>query len=106
MTQETQLQLFEQFVEKQKSTITNKAHDYSGTEDVLKLFKESANNVSVTGELVCLMLIQLKVSRLGNLLKEMINPKYESIDDSILDLANYAFLLHCLLTEKNNNSNV
>jgi hypothetical protein len=40
-----------------------------------------------------------KVARLGNLFKGK-TPNNESIDDSIIDLANYTFLLYCYFREE------
>ena len=75
-----------------------KGNDYAN-EDRLSNFKLAGSICGLTPEQNCLSLIATKVARLGVLLggKE---PSNESIDDSLLDLANYAVLLACLREEK------
>ena len=99
MTNETQERLFERFKEKQREILLSKGKDYAN-QDVLSNFKLSGNICGITPELNCLSLIATKVARLGVLLNSKEAPKHESIDDSILDLANYTFLLKCLLNDK------
>lgn len=53
----------------------------------------------LSAELNCLSLIATKVARLGVLLHGK-EPKNESIHDSILDLANYTFLLSTIIKNK------
>lgn len=94
MNKQTQKELFETFVGMQRDLLDKKWDDYA-TDDRLSNFKLSGPMVTIKPEQVCLSLIAIKVARLGQLLSGKI-PKNENIDDSILDLANYAFLLHCL----------
>lgn len=100
MTNDAQKGLFERFTEKQREILLSKGKDYAN-QDVLSNFKLSGNICGISAELNCLSLMATKVARLGVLLNSKETPKHESIDDSILDLANYTFLLKCLINDKN-----
>lgn len=99
MTAEDQKKLFNYFIEKQKHILMSKSSDYAN-EDILSNFKLAGNICNIGPEMNCLSLIATKVARLGVLLNSKEVPKHESIDDSILDLANYTFLLKCLISDK------
>ena len=88
---------FERFTKRQLKIMQSKAKDYA-TEDVLNNFKVAGPSAGITPEQQCLSQIAQKVARLGVLLKGQ-KPNHESIEDSIIDLANYAFNLHCLRNE-------
>lgn len=83
--------------DKMKSVLESKSNDYANV-DTLSNFKLAGAICGITAEQQCLSLIATKVARLGVLL-ESGNPKNESIEDSILDLTNYSFLLYCLHKE-------
>lgn len=81
----------------------SKGDDYAN-EDRLSNFKLAGNIAGTGAELNCLNLIATKVARLGTLLNQQNQkPKNESIEDSLLDLANYATLLSMLINERNSN---
>lgn len=101
MTREEQLQIFNSFVGQMGDILVKKGKDY-GNEDCLSNFKLAGTIAGLTPELNCLSLIATKVARLGVLLNSKNDPNNESIDDSVLDLANYAILLHMLLSENKN----
>ena len=82
-----------------KHTLFSKGDDYAN-QDRLSNFKTTANIIGTTPELSCLNLIAVKVARLGVLLNSKDKPKNESIQDSVLDLANYSVLLHMILNDK------
>lgn len=100
MQPEQQVSLFEEFTTKQRDVLINKRSDYALSDDVMSNFKQVSNITNLTPEQSILVLIATKVARLGNLFsnkdKKVVN---ESIDDSILDLANYSFLLACAREE-------
>ena len=98
MNLETQQKHFEQFVEKQRKIFFKKGNDYSNS-DRLSNFKLSGAIIGTTPELQCLSLIATKVARLGVLLNTNV-VNNESINDSVLDLANYAMLLDMILENK------
>lgn len=82
-----------------KTILESKGNDYATTTDVLQNFRVAAAICQITPEQQALSLISTKVARLGVLLSG-VEPKNEAIDDSVIDLANYTFLLHCLLVDK------
>lgn len=97
MNKNEQLEAFDLFVSQMKDTILLKGDDYAG-EDRLSNFKHAGNITGIGAELNCLSLIATKVARLGQLLNGK-EPNNESIEDSILDLANYSVLLYMITTE-------
>jgi hypothetical protein len=99
MDKQTQLDIFDAFTAKQRGVLVGKADDYAGSTDRLNNFKVAGAVCGLSAAQNCLSLIGTKVARLGSLLKDGRAPKNEAIDDSVLDLANYAFLLHCILVE-------
>lgn len=104
MTLDEQQQALKSFASRMEQTLLKKGNDYAALSDRLSNFKLSGAICNLTAEQVCLSLIATKVSRLGNLLGANLPPDNESIDDSLLDLANYAVLLHMLLLEKQQNA--
>jgi hypothetical protein len=99
MTKQEQLQRFDDLVAKLRKTLEDKGHDYAG-EDVLSNFKDSGKRIGKTPQEQCLSLISTKVSRLSNLLSDRKKtPKNEAIQDSILDLIGYSFLLDSIIYE-------
>jgi hypothetical protein len=88
------------FFNKMKSILISKAQDYSKSEiDVLSNFKMVAQIIGVKPEQVVLNLIATKVVRLGNLIGNGKIPNNESIQDNLLDLANYTVLLNMVRSE-------
>ena len=99
MTLETQQKHFAEITEQMKSIMFAKGNDYAN-KDRLSNFKLAGNISGLTPELNCLSLIATKVARLGVLLNSDKTPNNESINDSLLDLANYTVLLTMLLKDK------
>jgi len=99
MTFERQKELYNQFMEEQKGVMFKKGNDYANT-DRLSNFKLTAAIALSTPEQSALQMISTKVVRLGNLLQPGKVASNESVQDSVGDLANYAFLLYCILKEK------
>jgi hypothetical protein len=96
-----QTEVFVNTINKMQKILLSKGEDYAN-EDVLSNFKLAAGIVGTTPELNCLNLIATKVARLGVLLnKDNVTPNNESIDDSLIDLANYTMLL-IMIREDNN----
>jgi len=98
MTLEQQRKSFDDFVYKMHTVMLKKGDDYSN-EDRLSNFKLAGNICGIKPELNCLNLIATKVARLGVLLNSQSSPQNESIQDSLLDLANYTILLSMLLED-------
>jgi len=99
MTKEQQQKHFDKVTEKMRNILLSKGNDYANS-DRLSNFKLAGNITGLNAELNCLSLIATKVARLGVLLNSEDKPNNESIEDSILDLANYSLLLSMLLAEK------
>lgn len=99
MNIEKQTELFHQFTGQMSEIMLKKGNDYANV-DRLSNFKLAGNICGISPEKNCLSLIATKVARLGVLLENRI-PNNESIEDSIIDLANYSLLLGMLIQEKN-----
>ncbi len=98
MTLEEQLKHFEELTTQMKSTLFKKGNDYANT-DRLSNFKLAGSICCIKPEQNCLSLIATKVARLGVLLNSDKAPDNESIQDSVLDLANYSILLAMILKD-------
>ena len=97
---EDELQMFKNLTEKMNEIFTNKRHDYGpSTEETFRKF----------GAVSMLVRMHDKLNRLDNLLTAHVQNKVtdESIDDTLLDLANYALITvlerHKAETEKMEN---
>jgi len=99
MNLENQIKQFAAITEQMKSIMFAKGNDYAN-DDRLSNFKLAGNISGLSPELNCLSLIATKVARLGVLLNNDKTPNNESINDSLLDLANYTVLLTMLLKDK------
>lgn len=97
MNKDQQIKFFEEYSKKQSETILKKGNDYSN-EDRLSNFKQVAQIIGIDPRQVCLCLIGVKIARLTQLFSGK-TPNNESIDDSILDGANYFILLAMLQSE-------
>lgn len=102
MNQEEQIKHFEALTAQMKEILFKKGNDYANT-DRLSNFKLAGSICGLKAEQNCLSLIATKVARLGVLLNSDKTPNNESIQDSVLDLANYSILLSMILTDKKQN---
>jgi hypothetical protein len=91
---------FSECFKKEFQILKKKSADYSVESDILEVFKNTANTLKTNPEMVALQMIAIKTERLSNLLKSNKKAKNESIRDSISDLRNYAFILECIIIEK------
>jgi hypothetical protein len=98
MTKQKQEEIITNLQEEIKVIRDRKGSDYAN-EDVLSNFKLAGSICGLSAEQNCLNQIATKVARLGNLLKEDKTVKNEPIQDSIIDLINYGYLLYCLLKD-------
>lgn len=99
MNIETQERIFNETVETMRGIMFRKGNDYANT-DRLSNFKLAGAITGGSAETNCLNLIATKVARLGVLLNTSAVPNNESIDDSLIDLANYALLLRMIHLEE------
>lgn len=102
MNIERQRQVFEETIGTMREVMFKKGNDYAG-EDRLSNFKLSGAICGLTAEQHCLALIAVKVARLGQLITGGKKPNHESVEDSILDLANYSVLLRMILMDTKEN---
>jgi len=98
MNKDQQIQHFRNMVDKMEQILIAKWDDYAGA-DRLANFKTVGAICKISPELDCLAMVATKVARLGTLLNSPETPKNESIQDSIMDLANYAILLSMVVAE-------
>ena len=98
MTKKEQMAVFGYLTNEMKKTLFSKGDDYAN-EDRLSNFKLAGAISGGNASTNCLNMISTKVARLGNLLNKDRDPNNESIDDSVLDLANYAVLLYMIINE-------
>ena len=99
MTKKEQDQHFKEFTERMKEILDRKGDDYSG-KDRLSVFKTTAQICHTTAEMVVLDKIVTKVARLGTLFTSSKAPNNKSIEDNIVDLANYVILLYQVNKDK------
>lgn len=99
MTKEQQEKHFDALVGQMREILLKKGNDYANI-DRLSNFKLAGSISGLNAELNCLSLISTKVARLGVLLNSKNKPNNESIQDSVLDLANYSILLSMILSER------
>jgi len=99
MNQTQQESHFNEIIGKMRSIMLSKGNDYAN-EDRLSNFKLAGSICGLTPEQNCLSLIATKVARLGVLLKSNKEANNESIEDSLVDMANYTLLLIMLLKDE------
>lgn len=98
MTKKEQKTHFNYIVDEMEKVLFSKGDDYAN-EDRLSNFKLAGAITGGDARTNCLNLIATKVARLGVLLNSNKDPKNESIEDSVLDLANYSVLLLMIINE-------
>lgn len=98
MTRSQQLEIFDNTTKELRELLIKKGEDYN-REDVLGIFKEIATMVNISSEKVLHVMIALKLKRIVNLEGKQNN--FESANDSLKDLINYAFLLDMMREEIN-----
>jgi hypothetical protein len=83
---------FNAVLDQMRSIHDRKVADYASAQNPYSNFEMSAEVAGVPVETVFRVLIGVKLARLAELLNNAKTPNNESIDDSIIDLANYAAL--------------
>ena len=101
MTYEEQKEFLEKFQNQMKELLLSKGNDYSNI-DCLSNFKATAAVTQQHPRSTVLTMIGIKVARLGVLLNTSKEVKNEAIEDTVIDLANYAFLLACTIKDTKN----
>ena len=82
--------VFEVF-DRMRATVESKAGDYADDGNVYSNFEGAAHVAGITVDQVFMTLIGVKVERLRQLMSGK-EPNHEAIDDTRIDLANYAAL--------------
>ena len=99
MTKPEQQEHFEKFSSQMAEIMLSKGQDYAKVEtDVLSNFKLVAQIAQIPVEKVFMVFLATKIVRLGNLTSG-VQPNCESINDSLLDNANYSVLFDAFLNE-------
>lgn len=99
MTFEEQKIALVQINEKADSIMLRKGNDYASNADRLSNFKDAARIANITVDKQFLSLIATKVARLGQLTNVKDSIEFESVEDTLLDLRNYATLYIMYLQE-------
>jgi hypothetical protein len=99
MTYEEQVKFIDDFTIRMKELLLSKGRDYAN-EDKLSNFKNVATSTNQLPEKVVLTLMGVKLARLSNLIIQGAPANHESIDDTLIDMANYAALMSMILCEK------
>jgi len=94
-----QEKIIDEFLMKMKDLLIKKGHDYSGLEDTLKNFKIN-EDIGISAELSIFIRLGDKYMRLKNFFKQKELKVDEKIEDTLVDLANYAALLYLAIVEK------
>lgn len=79
--------------------LIKKGNDYAN-KNRLSNFQRTANMLNQTQERSCLTIIATKIARAENLIETGKTPENESLNDTLIDLACYAFLLYCIIIDK------
>ena len=99
MTKEELLKLHDTITAECKQILDSKGNDYSGDKDRLRNFK-AVEIVKVNPVQGIMVRMIDKMTRMSELLEHDSKVKAESIEDTALDLFNYAFLLIAVLQDK------
>ena len=83
---------FDIILDRMAAISDSKRHDYASEDDPFLNFIQVANISGLTTDEVFLVWIATKLVRLGQLVGGDKEPNNESIDDSIIDMANYSAL--------------
>ncbi len=101
MTTEQFLSKIKEYQEKGFTLIKNKNSDYAGIDNPFKNFN-ACNAVNVSAEVGILVRMMDKICRAGNLINKEAAVKDEKIEDTLIDLANYSYILLSILEDKKN----
>ncbi len=77
--------------DRMRATVESKANDYADDDNVYSNFENAAQIAGISVDQVFMVLIGIKVERLRQLMAGTV-PNHESIDDTRIDLSNYAAL--------------
>ena len=93
MTIEKFFEHYTKLTEQKRDILKKKNHDYAKVKDMFSNFKLMARIANIPIEKVFMVFLAVKVVRLGELTSGK-EPNNESIEDTLLDLSNYADLFN------------
>lgn len=100
MTKDEFIQLAESFQDEGLNILDGKSNDYAKEDDVMSAFK-TVEVFNIKPEHALLSRMTEKLSRISNIVNgKNIKVLDESVKDSLLDLANYSFILYAYLKDK------
>ncbi len=93
---------FKDYIQRMVDLEERKGHDYASVEDPFKNFLECENLEICSAEKGILVRMADKITRVSNLIdkQEAAHVADEKLDDTLIDLANYAIILACYLKVK------
>lgn len=91
---------FKETLKKMEEIMLAKNHDYSGEVDAFRNFKMVEQLGISSVEQGLLVRMTDKLSRVSNLLGKEGKVLDEKVEDTLLDLANYAVILKCYMESK------
>lgn len=99
MTSQEFEDIFKHFISKQKDILLTKGKDYSSDNDVLSNFKTIADSCNMSPKLVWFIYISKHWDSVKNYISK--DRLYsESIQNRLLDIANYCILLSAIIHEE------
>lgn len=99
MTQQEFIDAFQDSLSKMFNIMESKNHDYANAEDPFKNFK-MAEMAGMSVEQGIFLRMLDKVSRISELLTKEAKVEDEKLEDTLLDLANYAIILNVFMANK------
>jgi hypothetical protein len=84
---------------KAKTILESKGHDYSNDGNRFANFEKVASVMNMTPEQAFVFYLSIKVTRLSELFGNNKKPNNESIEDTLIDLINYAILFYSYRTK-------
>lgn len=95
-----ELKLIRKFMKRQLEILNKKGFDYSGEEKTTKNFKFH-EDIGIPAEVSCFIRLSDKFNRLKSFFKRKdFKFKEETVEDTLIDLANYCIILYLILKEK------
>ena len=91
---------YEKLTRRKRDILTSKNHDYAKSTDMFANFRKVADISNQSIEKVFMVFMAVKIARLGELTDGK-TPNNESVNDTLLDLSNYADLFNVFLKGEN-----
>ena len=93
MTIEKFFKHYKKLTKKKEGILKSKNHDYAKEKDMFSNFRKIADMSNIPIKKVFMVFLAVKIARLGELTSGK-TPSNESIEDTLLDLSNYADLFN------------